>query len=636
METTAIGRVPFEQVSVRMNSLSAIPVESAAIARLIHRQVVISPVDSLLANLSQIDDITNRSAEKLKRWRTYVVFYTLYARSKKDTRIISILISYYNVILGENVRGEDDNTVLRIMDRVHDLARNDPGLVNLLTEGSIEGALAKRVSSFSDILSVQSVFFLTASLLNALCGKITLATPENFNEEAYLSANPDVAMAVANGSCRSGLFHFNYCGKSERRKLRVSYSFDDTNSEELIFPIAVRKCDYSSWQHLGEPISIDLKSRKEFFNVSNDADIAITLIGSDESHDGNASFIGNLSIGSDLPEFNVLRENLAWTTGYTYLLLKKEAIVDIRNGTVLLDRRNAWGDSCLTTVFSPGAIRRSAKLLQFAGKMAWVYDERDIEVLDENKPLMLCFHWASLTNYGHRLANSYLSVYYVLDALKSQEIALICPKLPQRVRGELLQMGVPENAIIETGAEFIKVRKLIYPSPLSTRSNVKPSALSLPFFDFMKQKFTYTKSSNVIDAPEYVYVTRRGFPSQRNMQNEDELVQRLEQIGFKCVAPHELSFAEQMQAFSNAKVVIGQFGAALWNLPFTPRGGAVIEIMTNNYIGNEYFYISHLMNHKYVRVMVTPTEAVGSAYKGHSFNFSVPIDEVLRIVTELM
>jgi capsular polysaccharide biosynthesis protein len=120
------------------------------------------------------------------------------------------------------------------------------------------------------------------------------------------------------------------------------------------------------------------------------------------------------------------------------------------------------------------------------------------------------------------------------------------------------------------------------------------------------------------------------------MQNEDELIQRLEQIGFRCVAPHELSFAEQMQAFSNAKVVVGQFGAALWNLPFTPRGGAVIEIMTNNYVGNEYFYISHLMNHKYVRVMVSPTEARGSAYKGHSFNFSVPVDDVLRIVAELM
>jgi hypothetical protein len=437
-----------------MNSLSTIPVESAAIARLIHRQAVISPVDNMIANLSQIDE-----GAKLKQWRTYVVFYTLYARSKRDRRMVSVLISYYNVIFDENIHIEDDTVVFRIMDRVHDLARNDPGLANPLGSGSTEEALADRLSSLLDVPSVQGVFLLATSLLDELCGKITLATTENFNEEAYLSANPDVAMAVANGSCRSGLFHFNFCGKSERRELRVTYSFDDTTSEGLIFPITIRKCDYSSWQHFGEPISIDLKSNEEFFDVSNNADIAITLIGPDESHDGNASFIGNLSIGSNLPEFKVLRESLAWTTGSTYLLSKKEAIVDIRNGTVLLDRGNAWGDSCLTTVFSPGAIRRSAKLFQFAGKMALIYSERDIEVIDESKPVMLCFHWASLNNYGHRLANSYLPVYYVLDALKSHEIALICPKLPQRVRGELLQMGVPDDAIIETDAEFTPIRK---------------------------------------------------------------------------------------------------------------------------------------------------------------------------------
>jgi SAM-dependent methyltransferase len=47
-----------------------------------------------------------------------------------------------------------------------------------------------------------------------------LATEENFNEGAYLAANPDVAAAVASGSFRSGFEHFQHFGRRERRRLR--------------------------------------------------------------------------------------------------------------------------------------------------------------------------------------------------------------------------------------------------------------------------------------------------------------------------------------------------------------------------------------------------------------------------------
>ena len=75
------------------------------------------------------------------------------------------------------------------MDRVHDLARNDPGLVNPLASGYTEGVLTEGLSSLLDVPSVQGVFLLTTDLLDQLCGKTILATTENFNEEAYLSAN---------------------------------------------------------------------------------------------------------------------------------------------------------------------------------------------------------------------------------------------------------------------------------------------------------------------------------------------------------------------------------------------------------------------------------------------------------------
>jgi SAM-dependent methyltransferase len=46
------------------------------------------------------------------------------------------------------------------------------------------------------------------------------AADENFNEAAYLAANPDVAAAVSNGICPSGWVHFDLYGRHEDRLLR--------------------------------------------------------------------------------------------------------------------------------------------------------------------------------------------------------------------------------------------------------------------------------------------------------------------------------------------------------------------------------------------------------------------------------
>jgi SAM-dependent methyltransferase len=49
-----------------------------------------------------------------------------------------------------------------------------------------------------------------------------LATPENFNEEGYLFANPDVAAAVRDGIFPSGRSHFDTSGYREGRRFRIS------------------------------------------------------------------------------------------------------------------------------------------------------------------------------------------------------------------------------------------------------------------------------------------------------------------------------------------------------------------------------------------------------------------------------
>jgi len=50
------------------------------------------------------------------------------------------------------------------------------------------------------------------------------ANEQNFDEKAYLLANPDVADAVSRGLVKSGRSHFDVFGKNEKRKMRLSSS----------------------------------------------------------------------------------------------------------------------------------------------------------------------------------------------------------------------------------------------------------------------------------------------------------------------------------------------------------------------------------------------------------------------------
>ena len=49
-----------------------------------------------------------------------------------------------------------------------------------------------------------------------------LVTIENFDEDAYLASNPDVAQVVAAGGLQSGRLHFERHGMKERRRARLT------------------------------------------------------------------------------------------------------------------------------------------------------------------------------------------------------------------------------------------------------------------------------------------------------------------------------------------------------------------------------------------------------------------------------
>ena len=78
------------------------------------------------------------------------------------------------------------------------------------------------------------------------------ATEENFNEQAYLLANPDIAEAVAQGELDSGRQHFEAYGRQEGRKQKVSGTPDRERDRGFLAPDvpSTQSATHANWLKL--------------------------------------------------------------------------------------------------------------------------------------------------------------------------------------------------------------------------------------------------------------------------------------------------------------------------------------------------------------------------------------------------
>jgi len=82
-------------------------------------------------------------------------------------------------------------------------------------------------------------------------------------------------------------------------------------------------------------------------------------------------------------------------------------------------------------------------------------------------------------------------------------------------------------------------------------------------------------------------IISRGSSTTRRWLNENECISSLDSHGFKLIDPSKLSLSQQVEAFSNAEIILGPHGAGLTNIMFCNPGTKVIEIRAQEQ-GGEY------------------------------------------------
>jgi capsular polysaccharide biosynthesis protein len=87
-----------------------------------------------------------------------------------------------------------------------------------------------------------------------------------------------------------------------------------------------------------------------------------------------------------------------------------------------------------------------------------------------------------------------------------------------------------------------------------------------------------------------IYIPRK-YGSERSIANEAELIPLLQRHGFEIVQCEQLTFAEEVRIFREAKVVVGPHGGGLSNLVWCSRGTKVFEFFGRTSVRRSFWSI---------------------------------------------
>lgn len=199
-------------------------------------------------------------------------------------------------------------------------------------------------------------------------------------------------------------------------------------------------------------------------------------------------------------------------------------------------------------------------------------------------------------------------------------VPLIVPPVLKSFQADSLRMaGVNDSRLLPFDNGCWQIGKLFFPSLPGPTGSPSPAAVR-----WLREQFLPPRAQLAKTGTKRIYLTRRD-ASQRRVLNESQVIAFLEAEGFSTVCPGELTFAEQIEIFSHAEVVIGPHGAGATNMVFAPEGATLIEFFGENYLNGCFWALANLRKQRYGFVVGPATW----------LDYEVRVDE-LRALLRLM
>jgi hypothetical protein len=212
-------------------------------------------------------------------------------------------------------------------------------------------------------------------------------------------------------------------------------------------------------------------------------------------------------------------------------------------------------------------------------------------------------------NIYHWIFDVLARIRFYESVLDQIDHVLISDKAHDHFVSLLPLFGIPIHKVIKVKENHKLHLKYLYISTLAGsegRSSIKD-------VNYLASKLN---SQNTGFGAKKFYL-RRGNSAQRNIINEQEIIEFLSQKGFSILDPGGLSFDEQKEVFKDAGLVIAYHGAALFNLLFVPENCKVLELFSPDYLRTDCYYnLASLKNLNYWFIVGEKKEGTnwGDAY----------------------
>jgi capsular polysaccharide biosynthesis protein len=229
-------------------------------------------------------------------------------------------------------------------------------------------------------------------------------------------------------------------------------------------------------------------------------------------------------------------------------------------------------------------------------------------------------------NYSHWLFRNLLK----LSVLESEGLLESLPWLLNRDlmpwQTEYLNMlgvGADRRLLVERG-EVIRCAKLVVPALHTNAATIAGG------IEWIRGRLA-AQLTPPAEANGLIYVSRADARF-RHVVNEDALFGRLQPLGFSKVVPGQLDVAEQIRAFSGARMVVAVHGSALTNIDYTPPHAAIVEINSSALASMDDFRRIAASRGQRMTSVISTTYADARAPIHVNSSYLADVDEIVRLV----
>lgn len=189
--------------------------------------------------------------------------------------------------------------------------------------------------------------------------------------------------------------------------------------------------------------------------------------------------------------------------------------------------------------------------------------------------------------YGHWWYDCMSAMHSVRDHLRRNNTPLIFDRyFHPRWQTDSVELIDLADLMIFPNSRAVYFEQIIVPSFISISNTKSCSGVTAELFQDIRRQIVPPLPRT---PRKRLYISRRSYSSYRWMRNEADVEEALEKVGFAILHPETMSLAQQIEAFSNAEMVVGAAGSGTVNFGFCPDGATLIDTMVKNNIDYAFF-----------------------------------------------